>query len=79
MTEGATGTGAAPVSGTVHWIGAGLSTGSGLAALCDVVEGGNDRGHLDGTRSRYVAWRERQQRLSEPDHDTGLTGRDGRD
>ena len=24
-----------PASGTVHWIGAGLSTGSGLAALCD--------------------------------------------
>ncbi len=25
-------------SGTVHWIGAGLSTGSGLAALCDTAE-----------------------------------------
>ncbi|MDT0388067.1 saccharopine dehydrogenase family protein [Streptomyces sp. DSM 41921] len=27
-----------PASGTVHWIGAGLSTGSGLAALCDSAE-----------------------------------------
>ena len=27
----------APASGTVHWIGAGLSTGSGLAALCDTA------------------------------------------
>lgn len=24
-----------PASGTVHWVGAGLSTGSGLAGLCD--------------------------------------------
>ncbi|MGI5366210.1 saccharopine dehydrogenase [Streptomyces sp. A244] len=29
----------AAASGTVHWIGAGLSTGSGLAALCDTAEG----------------------------------------
>jgi hypothetical protein len=28
----------AAASGTVHWIGAGLSTGSGLAALCDTAE-----------------------------------------
>lgn len=27
-----------PASGTVHWIGAGLSTGSGLAALCDTAD-----------------------------------------
>ncbi|GHI03055.1 saccharopine dehydrogenase [Streptomyces cellostaticus] len=27
-----------PASGTVHWVGAGLSTGSGLAALCDTAE-----------------------------------------
>jgi hypothetical protein len=29
---------AVPASGTVHWIGAGLSTGSGLAALCEKAE-----------------------------------------
>ncbi|MDX3517053.1 saccharopine dehydrogenase family protein [Streptomyces scabiei] len=28
-----------PASGTVHWVGAGLSTGSGLAALCDTAAG----------------------------------------
>ncbi|WP_055534555.1 saccharopine dehydrogenase family protein [Streptomyces graminilatus] len=28
-------TGPVPASGTVHWVGAGLSTGGGLAALCD--------------------------------------------
>jgi hypothetical protein len=27
-----------PASGTVHWIGAGLSTGSGLARLCETAE-----------------------------------------
>ncbi|MFD5797791.1 saccharopine dehydrogenase family protein [Streptomyces diastatochromogenes] len=27
-----------PASGTVHWVGAGLSTGSGLAVLCDTAE-----------------------------------------
>ncbi|MGW0705330.1 saccharopine dehydrogenase family protein [Streptomyces sp. NPDC002643] len=26
-----------PASGTVHWVGAGLSTGSGLASLCDTA------------------------------------------
>jgi hypothetical protein len=26
-----------PASGTVHWIGAGLSTGSGLTALCETA------------------------------------------
>ncbi|MFH0515859.1 saccharopine dehydrogenase family protein [Streptomyces sp. M41] len=28
-----------PASGTVHWVGAGLSTGSGLARLCDTTDG----------------------------------------
>ncbi|MGW1957254.1 saccharopine dehydrogenase family protein [Streptomyces sp. NPDC001920] len=27
-----------PASGTVHWVGAGLSTGSGLARLCDAAD-----------------------------------------
>ncbi|MFI1731531.1 saccharopine dehydrogenase family protein [Streptomyces acidicola] len=72
MTEGATGTakegaeeaaeGAVPASGTVHWIGAGLSTGSGLAALCDVAD-------------RVRLWHRTEERAADALAARGLTGR----
>ncbi|MFF8970787.1 saccharopine dehydrogenase family protein [Streptomyces sp. NPDC014995] len=49
-------------SGTVHWIGAGLSTGSGLAALCE-----------DAGRVRL--WHRTEERAAEALGRLGLTGR----
>lgn len=53
-----------PVSGTVHWIGAGLSTGGGLAALCD----------SDAVRHVRV-WHRTAERAAEALAHLGLTGR----
>ncbi|OXY90246.1 saccharopine dehydrogenase family protein [Streptomyces diastatochromogenes] len=51
-----------PASGTVHWVGAGLSTGSGLAALCDTAE-------------RVRLWHRTGERASAALAALGLTGR----
>jgi len=53
---------AVPASGTVHWIGAGLSTGSGLAALCE-------------TAGRVRLWHRTEERAAEALDRLGLTGR----
>ncbi len=53
-----------PASGTVHWIGAGLSTGGGLAALCD----------SDAVRHVRV-WHRTEDRAAEALAHLGLTGR----
>ncbi|MFD3312209.1 saccharopine dehydrogenase family protein [Streptomyces sp. NPDC058694] len=49
-------------SGTVHWIGAGLSTGSGLAALCDAAD-------------RVRLWHRTEERAARSLETLGLTGR----
>jgi len=49
-------------SGTVHWIGAGLSTGSGLALLCD-------------TADRVRLWHRTEDRAAQALDHLGLTGR----
>ncbi|WP_328433637.1 saccharopine dehydrogenase family protein [Streptomyces sp. NBC_00425] len=51
-----------PASGAVHWVGAGLSTGSGLAALC---------AHTDRVR----LWHRTAERAAEALDRLGLTGR----
>ncbi|MCX5600240.1 saccharopine dehydrogenase NADP-binding domain-containing protein [Streptomyces phaeochromogenes] len=51
-----------PASGTVHWIGAGLSTGSGLAALCDAAD-------------RVRLWHRTEERAARSLEARGLTGR----
>ncbi|MFE1882216.1 saccharopine dehydrogenase family protein [Streptomyces diastatochromogenes] len=51
-----------PASGTVHWVGAGLSTGSGLAVLCDTAE-------------RVRLWHRTEERASAALAALGLTGR----
>lgn len=51
-----------PASGTVHWIGAGLSTGSGLARLCDTAE-------------RVRLWHRTEERAAQALDALGLTGR----
>lgn len=51
-----------PASGTVHWIGAGLSTGSGLAALCEAAD-------------RVRLWHRTGPRAAEALDALGLTGR----
>ncbi|MFJ8940219.1 saccharopine dehydrogenase family protein [Streptomyces sp. NPDC102365] len=51
-----------PPSGTVHWIGAGLSTGSGLAALC-------------GAADRVRLWHRTEERAGRSLAALGLTGR----
>ncbi|MGI3201048.1 saccharopine dehydrogenase family protein [Streptomyces sp. GLT-R25] len=51
-----------PASGTVHWIGAGLSTGSGLAALCDAAD-------------RVRLWHRTEERAARSLESRGLTGR----
>ncbi|MGW2460180.1 saccharopine dehydrogenase family protein [Streptomyces sp. NPDC004457] len=51
-----------PASGTVHWIGAGLSTGSGLAALCR-------------TAGRVLLWHRTEDRAAEALAGLGLRGR----
>lgn len=51
-----------PASGTVHWVGAGLSTGSGLARLCD-------------TAGRVRLWHRTEERAAEALDRRGLTGR----
>jgi hypothetical protein len=51
-----------PASGTVHWVGAGLSTGSGLAVLCDAA------------RSVWLWHRTTKRAARALDH-LGLTGR----
>ncbi|MDQ1024529.1 hypothetical protein QF035_002111 [Streptomyces umbrinus] len=51
-----------PASGTVHWIGAGLSTGSGLAALCDAAD-------------RVRLWHRTDERAARSLETRGLTGR----
>ncbi|MEU6665055.1 saccharopine dehydrogenase family protein [Streptomyces sp. NPDC046727] len=51
-----------PASGTVHWVGAGLSTGSGLAALC-------------ATADRVLLWHRTAERAAEALAALGLTGR----
>ena len=53
-----------PASGTVHWIGAGLSTGGGLAALCD----------SDAVRHVRM-WHRTKERAAEALAHLGLTGR----
>ncbi|MFF3327986.1 saccharopine dehydrogenase family protein [Streptomyces sp. NPDC002888] len=49
-------------SGTVHWVGAGLSTGSGLSALC-------------GDAERVRLWHRTEERAAEALGRLGLTGR----
>ncbi|MDH6213107.1 saccharopine dehydrogenase family protein [Streptomyces pseudovenezuelae] len=51
-----------PASGTVHWVGAGLSTGSGLARLCDTAE-------------RVFLWHRTEERAAEALDRLDLTGR----
>ncbi|MET8561795.1 saccharopine dehydrogenase family protein [Streptomyces flaveolus] len=51
-----------PASGTVHWAGAGLSTGSGLAGLCR-------------TAGRVLLWHRTESRAAEALAGLGLTGR----
>lgn len=51
-----------PATGTVHWIGAGLSTGSGLAALCD-------------TADRVLLWHRTEERAEEALEGLRLNGR----
>ncbi|WP_030615176.1 saccharopine dehydrogenase family protein [Streptomyces fulvoviolaceus] len=51
-----------PASGTVHWIGAGLSTGSGLARLCDTAE-------------RVRLWHRTEERAAQALDGLGLAGR----
>ncbi|MEU2063302.1 saccharopine dehydrogenase family protein [Streptomyces sp. NPDC013455] len=51
-----------PASGTVHWVGAGLSTGSGPAALC-------------GTAGRVLLWHRTADRAADALAGLGLTGR----
>ncbi|MEV6805003.1 saccharopine dehydrogenase family protein [Streptomyces sp. NPDC051132] len=51
-----------PASGTVHWVGAGLSTGSGLAALC-------------ATADRVLLWHRTADRAAGALAGLGLTGR----
>ncbi|WP_215454280.1 MULTISPECIES: saccharopine dehydrogenase family protein [unclassified Streptomyces] len=51
-----------PASGTVHWVGAGLSTGSGLAALC-------------GAAARVRLWHRTEERAARALAARGLTGR----
>ncbi|WP_327726865.1 saccharopine dehydrogenase NADP-binding domain-containing protein [Streptomyces sp. NBC_00487] len=51
-----------PASGTVHWVGAGLSTGSGLAALCD-------------TAARVRLWHRTEERAEGALAALGLAGR----
>ncbi|MDX2763851.1 saccharopine dehydrogenase NADP-binding domain-containing protein [Streptomyces europaeiscabiei] len=51
-----------PASGTVHWVGAGLSTGSGLAALCD-------------TAARVRLWHRTEERAGQALAALGLAGR----
>jgi hypothetical protein len=51
-----------PATGTVHWIGAGLSTGSGLAALCDSAD-------------RVLLWHRTEERAEEALEQLGLNGR----
>lgn len=51
-----------PASGTVHWVGAGLSTGSGLASLCD-------------TAARVRLWHRTEERAAQALAAQGLTGR----
>ncbi|MFF7449017.1 MULTISPECIES: saccharopine dehydrogenase C-terminal domain-containing protein [unclassified Streptomyces] len=51
-----------PASGTVHWIGTGLSTGSGLAGLCE-------------TAARVRVWHRTEERAAEALDRLGLTGR----
>ncbi|MGQ4387131.1 saccharopine dehydrogenase family protein [Streptomyces sp. SAS_270] len=53
---------AVPASGTVHWVGAGLSTGSGLAALCDAAD-------------RVRLWHRTEERAGQSLAALGLTGR----
>ncbi|WP_405649904.1 saccharopine dehydrogenase family protein [Streptomyces sp. NBC_00019] len=51
-----------PASGTVHWIGTGLSTGSGLARVC-------------GTAERVRVWHRTEERAAEALDRLGVTGR----
>ncbi|MFE6332253.1 saccharopine dehydrogenase family protein [Streptomyces sp. NPDC057798] len=51
-----------PASGTVHWVGAGLSTGSGLARLCETAE-------------RVRLWHRTEDRAAGALARRGLTGR----
>ncbi|MGV9760507.1 saccharopine dehydrogenase family protein [Streptomyces tricolor] len=51
-----------PASGTVHWVGAGLSTGSGLVALC-------------ATAGRVLLWHRTADRAAGALAGLGLTGR----
>lgn len=51
-----------PASGTVHWVGAGLSTGSGLASLCDIA-------------ARVRLWHRTEERAAQALAAQGLTGR----
>jgi hypothetical protein len=51
-----------PASGTVHWVGAGLSTGSGLGGLCE-------------TAGRVRLWHRTERRAAEALDRLGLTGR----
>ncbi len=46
-----------------------------LAGLLERVGGKPDRSLLDGHRSEYLSWRERQLKLADPGHDERLGGR----
>jgi len=49
--------------------------GPSLAALLPRLDAKKDRDHLDGARSAYAGWQERQQRLVDPTHDKTLIGK----
>ena len=59
---GDSGPGDSVASGTVHWVGAGLSTGSGLTAVCD-------------TAARVLVWHRSVERAEQVLAAHGLTGR----
>ncbi|MFF3846224.1 saccharopine dehydrogenase family protein [Streptomyces sp. NPDC002328] len=63
-----------PASGTVHWVGAGLSTGSGLAALCEYAGQAGPTGQ-DGPAGSVRLWHRTEARAAEALRRLGLTGR----
>ena len=46
----------------------------GLQAMLPLLEAKDDRRHLEKSREAYDAWRERQARLADPQHDSKPTG-----
>ena len=55
-------------------IGLVADAGGTLRAMADRLRPGRDRSHLERSRDEYRQWRDRQARLADPEHDTGLLG-----